>query len=259
MSTQDLAGTTALVMGASAGIGAAVAEALAARGAAIGLVARRRKPIEALAARLRAGGAQAVPLVCDVADHAAVAATVQAAVDHFGRLDHLINNAGVIQPIGRLHETDPAQWAQAVQINLTGVFNACHAALPHLLARGGTIVNVSSGAAHRPLEGWSAYCSSKAGVAMLTRALMLEYGAEGLRVYGFAPGTVRTAMQVAIRASGINPVSRLDPESLIPAAAPAQIIAWLCTPDAADFPSGEHSIRDAALRARAALQMEFAD
>jgi 3-oxoacyl-[acyl-carrier protein] reductase len=259
MSGKDLAGSVALVMGASAGIGAAVVEALTTRGASVGLVARRHDPIAALADRLAAEGAQTHAIACDVADHGAVAEAVQAMVGRFGRLDHLVNNAGVIQPIGRLAETDPATWAHAIHVNLTGVYNACRYALPHLLAHGGTIVNVSSGAAHRPLEGWSAYCASKAGLAMLTRSLALEYGNQGLRAYGFAPGTVRTAMQVEIRASGINPVSQLDPESLIPAAAPAQIIAWFCTPDAADFPSGEHSIRDAELRRRAGLHMDFPD
>ncbi|MBN8892668.1 MAG: SDR family oxidoreductase [Rhodospirillales bacterium] len=254
MSTQDLAGTVALVMRASAGIGAALDEALAARGAMLAIAARRRAPLDALAERL---GPNVLPLTCDVADQAAVAAAVAATVARFGRLDHLINNAGVIQPIGHLHETDPAEWARCIQVNLTGAFFACHAALPHLLERGGTIVNVSSGAGHRPLEGWSAYCSSKAGMVMLTRALLLEYGERGIRAYGFSPGTVRTDMQVAVRAAGMNPVSQLPIEALIPPAAPAGVIAWLCTPEAADVPGGECSIRDDELRRRAGVEVTF--
>jgi NAD(P)-dependent dehydrogenase (short-subunit alcohol dehydrogenase family) len=257
MTTTSLHGQVSLVMGASAGIGAAVAEALAAKGACIAIAARRRDAIDSLAAQLQAKGASVLPLTCDVSERAQVTAAVDATLQRFGRLDHLINNAGVIQPIGRLLDTDPAGWARAIDINLTGAFNTIHAALPHLLKQRGTIVNVSSGAAHRPLEGWSAYCTSKAGLAMLTRALILEYGEQGLRVYGFSPGTVRTAMQVAIRASGINPVSQLDPESLLPAEAPAKIIAYLCTADAADLPSGENTIRDDDLRRRAGVELSF--
>jgi NAD(P)-dependent dehydrogenase (short-subunit alcohol dehydrogenase family) len=254
MPATDLTDTVALVMGASAGIGAALAEALVARGASIAIAARRRAPLDALAARL---GPNVLPLTCDVADQAQVAATVAATVARFGRLDHLINNAGVIEPIGHLHETDPAEWAACIAVNLTGAFNACHAALPHLLKQGGTIVNVSSGAGHRPQEGWSAYCSSKAGLVMLTRALALEYGQHGIRAYGFAPGTVRTEMQVKVRASGMNPVSRLPIEALIPPAAPAGVIAWLCTTEANDVPAGECSIRDDELRRRAGVEVEF--
>ena len=242
-------------MGASVGLGAAIAEALAARGAVLAIAARRRDAIDALAAKLP--DTKVLPLTCDISDHAAVTAAIDATVQRFGRIDHLINNAGVIQPIGRILDNDPAEWARLIQINLTGAFYACHAALPHLLKHRGTIVNISSGAAHRPMEGWSAYCTSKAGLAMFTRALILEHGEQGLRVYGFAPGTVRTAMQTAIRASGINPVSKLPMAALQPPELPAAIVAWLCTADAADFPNGENSIHDAELRRRAGVEVVF--
>ena len=250
MTATPLAGTVSFVMGASVGIGAAVAETLVAQGATVAIAARRGDELRALAARL---GPQVLPLVCDVADYAAVKAAVDAAATHFGRLDHLVNNAGVIEPIGRVDQTDPAQWARAIQVNLVGAYHAIHATLPHLLEARGVIVNVSSGAAHRPLEGWGSYCTSKAGLAMLGRSLMLEYGGLGLRVYGFAPGGVRTAMQEKIRASGMNPVSQILPEDHLPPAIPAQVIAWLCRADAADYPQGECSIRDDALRLRAGV------
>jgi NAD(P)-dependent dehydrogenase (short-subunit alcohol dehydrogenase family) len=250
MTVAPLAGTVSFVMGASVGIGASVAEILVAQGASIAIAARRGDELRALASRL---GPKVLPLVCDVADHGSVKAAVDEAVGHFGRLDHLVNNAGVIEPIGRVDETDPAQWARAIQINLVGAYHAIHATLPHLLAAKGVIVNVSSGAAHRPLEGWGSYCASKAGLAMLGRSLMLEYGALGLRVYGFAPGGVRTAMQEKIRASGLNPVSQIKPEDHLPPELPAQVIAWLCRPEAADYPQGECNIRDEALQRRAGI------
>jgi NAD(P)-dependent dehydrogenase (short-subunit alcohol dehydrogenase family) len=139
-------------------------------------------------------------------------------------------------------------------VNRFGVFHLCRALLPHMLERGsGTIVNISSGAASRPLEGWNAYCMGKAAAAMFTRALVHEYGRSGLRIYDFIPGVVAADMQVRIRASGVNEVSRLPLDRLIPPADPARVIAYLCSPAAADLPSGAQSIRDAALRARVGL------
>lgn len=257
MSTHPLSGTTSLVMGASVGLGAAIAEALAALGARVALAARRRDAVDALAARINASGGEALALTCDIADQAQVKAAVAATVARFGRLDHLVNNAGVIEPIGRFLDVDPVEWTRLIDINLNGAMFALHASVPHILARKGVVVNISSGAGHRPLEGWSAYCASKAGLAMLTRALDLEYGPQGVRVYGFSPGTVLTDMQRKIRATGINPVSQLPIEALQPAEYPARIVAWLCTPDAADFPAGECNIRDDALRARAGVDMTF--
>jgi 3-oxoacyl-[acyl-carrier protein] reductase len=115
-----------------------------------------------------------------------------------------------------------------------------------MAAGGGTIVNVSSGAAIRPLEGWSAYCSAKAGLHMLTRAIALETAGKGIRVFGFQPGTTDTDMQVLIRASGVNPVSQIPRENLTPVAHPAAAIVYLCTPAADDLNGQEFSLRDEA-------------
>ncbi len=257
MTDTSLQHTVSLVMGASVGLGAAIADSLAARGARVALAARRRDAVDAIAARINAAGGSALALTCDISDPAAVKAAVAATIAHFGRLDHLINNAGVIDPIGRFLDTDPAEWVRLMDINLNGAMYACHAALPHLLVTKGVIVNISSGAGHRPVEGWSAYCTSKAALVMLTRALDLEYGAHGLRTYGFAPGTVLTDMQRTIRATGIGPVARLPIEALQPADLPARIVAWLCTAEAADYPVGECAIRDDELRRRSGVVVHF--
>jgi NAD(P)-dependent dehydrogenase (short-subunit alcohol dehydrogenase family) len=121
-------------------------------------------------------------------------------------------------------------------------------------AGGGTIVNVSSGAAIRPLEGWSAYCTAKAGLAMLTRAIMLENTATGIRVFGFQPGTTDTDMQVTIRASGVNVISKIPRENLTPVAHPAAAIVYLCTRAADDLNGQEFSLRDEPFRARLNLE-----
>jgi NAD(P)-dependent dehydrogenase (short-subunit alcohol dehydrogenase family) len=168
--------------------------------------------------------------------------------------DILVNNAAVIGPIGRILDISAEDWATSIDINLTSAFHATQRALAHMVAKGGgTIVNISSGAAHRPQEGWSAYCAGKAGFAMLTRSIHLEYGDHGIRIFGFAPGVVDTDMQVAIRASGINPVSKLPRESLAPASEPAQAIAWLCTPGANVLAGQELDVRAPDFRAAAGL------
>ena len=114
-------------------------------------------------------------------------------------------------------------------------------------------MNVSSGAASRPLEGWSAYCAGKAGLAMLTRSLHLELGERGVRAYGLRPGVVDTDMQGVIRASGVNEVSRLRREELASVEGPARAIAYLCEPAAADLAGAEVDIRDGTFRGRAGV------
>jgi len=240
-----LNGKIALVTGASRGIGLSAALALADAGATVVGLARGT-PETGLGAPHRMHA-------CDVSDWAAVEAIVRDTAERFGGVDIVVNNAGVVDPIGRLGDTDPAAWHRNLAINLGGAYNVVRAALPGLLARRGTVVNISSGAAHRPVEGWSAYCSGKAGLAMLTGMLALEYGGEGLRVFGFQPGVVDTEMQVQIRASGINEVSRLRREDLATPEDPARAIVYLCTPDADDLAGQELTIRDPALRQRVGL------
>ena len=244
-----LNGKIVLITGASRGIGAATARAFAAAGAKVGLAARNAGQIGALAEEI---GGMALP--CDVARYQDVALAVEAMRDTYGRLDVLVGNAGVIEPIAALSTADPATWGKSIDIMLKGVFHGMRAALPGMIAQGsGTILTISSGAATAPLEGWSAYCSAKAGAMMLTRAADLEARAAGVRVIGLSPGTVATDMQLVIRASGINPVSQLDPAVHIPADWPARALLWLCSPDADEFRGQDVSLRDEAIRRRAGL------
>src|SRR4051812_7669096 len=247
----SLDGKVIIVTGASRGIGAAAAIALAKAGATVVLTARDKTLTEQVA---QAIGPTASAHACDVSDYAAVAALVAATKARFGRLDGLINNAGVIEPIASIAASDPAVWARNIEINLTGAYHAIRAVLPGMIAAGGgTIVNVSSGAAIRPLEGWSAYCSAKAGLHMLTRAIALETEGQGIRVFGFQPGTTDTDMQVLIRASGVNAISQIPRENLTPVAHPAAAIVYLCTPAADDLNGQEFSLRDEAFFKRLEL------
>ena len=226
---ENVTGKTAVITGASRGIGAAIAQELAAHGARVVLAARSVERIEWLAADIRHAGGQAAFVDCDVSDAVAVAKLMTEAQDAYGSLDILINNAGQIDPISRIADSDPEAWGRVLDVNVKGVYHGLRFAIPVMVAQGGgTIINISSGAANSFLEGWSHYCASKAAVLRLTGIAQKEYGHEGLRVIGLSPGTVATAMQEAIRASGINPVSRLDPSDHIPPEWVAQGVSFLC-------------------------------
>jgi len=249
-----LSGKSVILTGASRGIGAAAAEAMAAEGASLLLLARGAEGITALASRLRKAGAKAEAMTCDVAVWSQVEAAVAHARDLFGRVDVLVNNAGVIEPIGPLAKADPAAWARAADVNFKGVFHGMRAVLPGMRAQGsGVIVNLGSGAAHNPLEGWSHYCAAKAATAMLTRCAHLENRGNGIRIYSLSPGTVATDMQRKIKASGINPVSQMDFSAHAPAEHPARALVWLATEQAAPFAGQEISLRDPEMRARIGL------
>jgi NAD(P)-dependent dehydrogenase (short-subunit alcohol dehydrogenase family) len=247
----DIAGKTVVITGASRGIGAEAARVFAAAGANVALIARSGAAIDALALEI---GSQALALPCDVADYASVDAAIHKAKDTFGSVDVLINNAGVIEPISQLADADPDEWGQVIDINLKGVFNGMRAALPMMIAAGGgSILTISSGAAHGPVEAWSHYCASKAAVNMLTQCVHHENGTDGIRAIGLSPGTVATQMQREIKASGVNPISQLDWDVHIPADWPARALLWMCDADADEFCGGEISLRDENIRKRAGL------
>lgn len=239
-------GKVVVITGASRGIGAAAARAFANVGAQVALLARSGGQVAELASDI---GADAYAVRCDVADWVSVQAAVAAVITRFGRLDVLINNAGVIEPIAPLAEVDPAEWGQAIAINLTGVFHGMRGVLPIMRAqRSGTVITLSSGAANNPYEGWGAYCASKAGALMLTRSAHMEEATHGIRVLGLTPGTVATDMQVKIKASGVNAVSQLDPTAHIPADWPARALVWMCGPAADPWLGRDVSLRDEAVR-----------
>jgi len=249
-----LDGKVALVTGASRGLGEGAARSLAREGASVMLLARDGDLAQAVARGIVVDGGRAEALTCDVSDYASVVRAVADTRERFGRLDILINNAGVIEPIAPLAASDPAAWALNIQINLIGAYNVVRVVLDGMLAAGGgTIVNVSSGAAHRPLEGWSAYCAGKAGLAMVTRSVALETAGQGIRVFGFSPGTIDTDMQVKIRASGINPVSQIPRGNLAPVEHAVRGLLYLCDSASDDLIGQDVSIRDETVRQRVGL------
>ena len=215
------------------------------------LLARNNTAIENLASEI---GTNAVAIRCDVSNYAEVQAAVSATVDRFGRLDAVINNAGVIEPISHLAASDQDAWGRAIDINLKGVYHVIRAVLPVMQAAGGgTVLMVSSGAAHAPVEAWCAYCASKAGASMLTRCVDLEARGFGIRAMALSPGTVATDMQHKIKASGINPVSQMRWSDHIPTDWPARTLLWMCSPDADEFVGQEISLKEDSIRRRAGL------
>ena len=257
----DLSGKTALVTGASRGIGEAAVRRLHAAGANVVLAARSAGDIEAIASEL---GARALAVECDVADYDAVERTVARTATRFGSLDILVNNAGLMDPIARIENADPAGWGKVVDVNLKGAFHAIRAALPRMKAndpslpgaKRGVIVNISSGAATSALEGWSHYSSTKAALLMLTRCVHKEEAENGIACVGLSPGTVATDMQRTIRDSGINPVSKLDWSRHIPAEWVGEAIAWLTTNAAREHDGADFSLKNDAGRDAVGLPRE---
>lgn len=250
----EFKGKVALVTGASRGIGEAAARAFAKAGAAVVLAARSQQSIDKIAGEISAAGGTAAACRCDVVQYADVAAAVDLAVNKFGRLDIMINNAGMIEPIARLANSDPEQWAHSADVNYKGVYHGLRAAIPVMEGQGsGVIINISSGAATGVLEGWSHYCSAKAAALSLTRCVDLEVRDKGIRIVGLSPGTVATEMQVQIKASGINPVSQLDPTVHISPDWVGQAIVWLATDAASEFSGVDVSLRDDDIRRRVGL------
>jgi 2-keto-3-deoxy-L-fuconate dehydrogenase len=190
-SGRRLAGRRALVTGASRGIGEAIARLFAAEGAAVALLARNAERLEALAGELP--NAAAVPVDISRADEGAEA--VAQAREAIGGLDALVNAAAVDCEWKPTAELSVASWDETVAVNLSGTFYVCRAALPLMVADGGgSIVNLTSVAAHRVWPEDVAYAASKAGVEMLTRTIAVEYAAQGIRANALAPGVIDAGM-----------------------------------------------------------------
>ena len=189
MQLQDLKGKTAVITGASSGIGEAAAKLLAAEGVRVALVARRRDRVEQLAKDI---GSDAIALPADVADAGEVTKLFATVKETFGGLDLLFNNAGVGYN-GPFETSDPAQWKLQVDANLYGVLNCTHAAIPLLRGRPGAMISiVSSVGGRHGIAGWSVYNATKFAVIGFHDALRKELGGDGIRVSVIEPGAVFT-------------------------------------------------------------------
>ncbi len=186
-------GTVAVVTGSTRGIGRAVAEVLVREGGRVMVSSRRADAVEETVAALEAlGTGEAAGQVCDVREPAACHALVEAAVERFGALDVLVNNAGLGR-FAKIQEMEPETWNIQLRTNLDGVFHCSQAAIPHLRVRGrGWIFNIGSLAGRNAFSGGVAYNASKFGLLGMTEAMMLDLRDEGIRVSCIMPGSVNT-------------------------------------------------------------------
>ncbi|MFM9106449.1 MAG: SDR family NAD(P)-dependent oxidoreductase [Chloroflexota bacterium] len=213
----EFAGRTAIVTGGSRGIGEAIGRRLAAGGAAVMLAAREAAGAEEVAASIRASGGEATAAACDVRSSASVRDLVAAALDRHGRIDIVVNNAG-ISPLQAEPQDLPEQvWDDILDTNLKGAFLLAAAAAPDMIRRGGgAVVNISSiaGVSAIPLQ--AAYSASKSGLIGLTRGMAFDWARHGIRVNAIAPGYVATEMNRRVRErgaalAGSSPESIADP------------------------------------------------
>ena len=191
----SLQGKTALITGASSGIGAATARKLAANGAKVGLAARRTERLEELVSRISRAGGQAIALAMDVVDIASVEAGVSRFAEAFGSIDILFNNAGLM-PLSDIDALKTEEWHRMVDVNIKGVLNTTAAVLPHMIGqKSGHIVNTSSIAGRKVFGGLTVYCATKHAITALSDGMRIELGKKhNIRVTCVQPGAVETEL-----------------------------------------------------------------
>lgn len=199
-----------LITGASQGLGKALALAFAEEGASLVINSRSDESIRPVAEEAESHGAEVLAVAADVSKGADVEKLVGSAVDRFGRIDVLVNNAGVLGPRTKLEEHTEEEWRQVIDANLTGLFLVTKAVIPHM-PEGGSIINVVSGASAGPRADWGAYAISKFGVEGLTGNLALELQDRNIRVNAVDPGGMRTGMRAAAYPDE-DPQTRITPE-----------------------------------------------
>jgi 3-oxoacyl-[acyl-carrier protein] reductase len=202
----------ALVTGAGKGIGKAIALALAAEGAHVGLIARSEADLSVLASEIQANGGKASYAMADISDRAALESAVSLITGNLGPIDILINNAGTGK-FGKFLELEPDEWERQIKVNLFGVYYATRAVLPHMIERqSGDIVNISSTAGKNGSAGTSAYSASKFGVFGLSESLMQEVRKQNIRVTALAPSTIVTDLAYSANLITGDPERVMHPE-----------------------------------------------
>lgn len=237
-----------IVTGAGSGIGASTAIRFSQEGATVVLVGRTKATLDTVAAGLAAD--RTVVEVADVGSEAAIVAVVENTVERFGRLDVLVNNAAVFIP-GAAGDVSTDDWRTVMAINLDGVFFAVRAALPHLIATKGCIVNVSSASGRAADWGAAAYDTAKGAINNFTRSLALDYGSKGVRINSVCPSLTDTPMAAGVKSSDVLTAKFFERIPMGRAAQPeevASVIVFLASEDAS-FVSGVNLPVDGGLSA----------
>jgi NADP-dependent 3-hydroxy acid dehydrogenase YdfG len=235
--SHNIEGKVVVITGASSGLGEATARTLSAQGATVVLGARREDRIEALARQLIASGGKAIAVTTDVTDRAQVKNLVDTAVREYGRVDVMINNAGVM-PQAPLERLKIDEWERTIDVNLKGVLYGIAAALPHMqLQKSGHFINVSSMAGHKVGPGFAVYAATKFGVRPLTEGLRQEVKPYNIRTTIISPGAVATELLDSVTdPDAAARVRAFYAESAIPATSFARLVAFAITqPDDVDI------------------------
>ena len=238
-----LAGKVAIITGAADGIGHAIAEAMAREGAQVFVSDIADERGQAFVEQVRAGGAKARYIHCDVSSDAELAALIAASVAKAGKLDILVNNAAIAIGGMPIHEMSDDQFRRLMDVNLASVFRGCKHALPHMVAqKSGSIINMASAQGHIGLDGWTAYAGAKGAVMAMTRQLAVEFGRHNVRVNSISPGTINTPMNEKVVAESggnlmkawvaMHPIGRIGEPAEV-----AEAAVYLAS-DAAGFTTG---------------------
>ncbi|HZY43396.1 MAG TPA: SDR family oxidoreductase [Anaerolineae bacterium] len=232
-------GQVAWVTGAGRGIGRAAALALAEQGASIAIVSRTQSELDQTADEIKARGGKVLTSLLDVSNWDMVEWTAKQIESLLGPIDLLINNAGVLEPLGKLWETAPEEWTRLIDINVSGAYYCMRAVLPGMVKRDrGVVINISSGAATNAAPNWTAYAASKAALDQLTRTLAVDLKGTAVRTYSLHPGITESNMQHTLRNATAD---QLPPErsqffidekisgNVLDPSVPAQAIVWLCS------------------------------
>lgn len=232
--TQSLQDQVVIITGAGRGIGRAIALGLASKGAAVALASRTAVELDETGELVRAAGARCRTIKTDVSKASEVEQLVGTTLAEFGRIDALVNNAGVQGPIGPLAANDPARWMRTLEVNLMGAVLTMQAVLPHMTGRGqGKIVNLSGGGALAPRANFSAYAASKAALVRLTETVAEEVAPYNVQINAVAPGAVNTRMLKEVIDAGemagaeLAAARRRQAEGGNSAAAAAELVSWL--------------------------------
>jgi NAD(P)-dependent dehydrogenase (short-subunit alcohol dehydrogenase family) len=223
-----------IITGASRGLGAAIAGIASEKGARVVMAARNQAALEAQAQKINQQGGAALPVTADVSRYTDCQRIVDLTLQSFGRIDALINNAGVIEPFARILEVNPADWTQQFAVNLLGPLMMCQLAIPSLRQAHGRVINITSIGAELAIPGASAYSTSKAALNRFSKVLAAEE--PNITVISLIPGDIDTPMQAVIRdkSKGVAPddvyqffVDQYEQGQLLPAEIPARAIVAL--------------------------------